>query len=131
MLLKVARFEIIYELKGKYPVSWLVLIAKVSRSGYDKWEATREMRAERQKQEHLLREKIMMIHQKRPSFGYPRVQIALKKEGIYVNHKRVYRLMKEMEIASIIRKKRRYFGRTPSVIHPNHVNRQFEKEMPN
>lgn len=34
-----------------------------------------------------------------------------------------------MEIASVIRKKRRYFGRTPSVIH--HVNRQFETETPN
>lgn len=73
----------------------------------------------------------MAIHQKRPSFGYPRIQVALRKEGLCVNHKRVYRLMKEMEISSVIRKKRRYFGKTVSVIHPNHVDRQFEAQKPN
>lgn len=39
--------------------------------------------------------------------------------------------MKEMKISSVIRKRRRYFGTIPSVIHPNHVNRQFRADKPN
>jgi putative transposase len=73
----------------------------------------------------------MAIHHIRPFYGYPRMKIALRKEGIFINHKRVYRLMKEMNIQSIIRKKRRYFGTTPSVVHPNRLNREFQAEAPN
>ncbi len=73
----------------------------------------------------------MEIHCLRPFFGYPRMTVALRKAGFWVNHKRVYRLMKELHIRSVIRKKRRYFGKTASVIHPNRLNRQFQTEHPN
>ncbi|MCG7320287.1 hypothetical protein MHL86_24550, partial [Brevibacillus laterosporus] len=45
--------------------------------------------------------------------------------------KRVYRLMKELNLRSIIRKKRRYFGKTVSVINPNLLNRKFNTDKPN
>lgn len=48
-----------------------------------------------------------------------------------MNHKRVYRLMKELNLRSIIRKKRRYFGKTVSVINPNLLNRKFNTDKPN
>ncbi|TPH16498.1 IS3 family transposase [Brevibacillus laterosporus] len=48
-----------------------------------------------------------------------------------MNHKRVYRLMKELNLRSIIRKKRRYFGKTVSVINPNLLNRKFKTDKPN
>nr|WP_181002923.1 IS3 family transposase [Bacillus thuringiensis] len=51
------------------------------------------------------------------------MQIALKKEVFHVNHKRVYRFMKEMNIRSVIRKKRRFFGRKASIMQPNRLNR--------
>ncbi len=59
------------------------------------------------------------------------MQIALRKKGWNVNHKRVYRLMKELNLRSIIRKKRRYFGKTVSVINPNLLNRKFNTDKPN
>jgi putative transposase len=59
------------------------------------------------------------------------MQAALRKEGFHVNHKRVYRLMKELNIQSVIRKKRRYFGKEPSVIHPNRFHRKFKANEPN
>ncbi|WP_270582121.1 IS3 family transposase [Bacillus subtilis] len=59
------------------------------------------------------------------------ITVALKKEGFCVNHKRVYRLMREMNIHSIIRKKRRYFGRKASVVLPNRLNREFQTNQPN
>jgi transposase InsO family protein len=118
-------------MKERYPLTWLVKIAEVSRSGYYKWQATVEKRSFREQEEQILKEHMMAIHQKRPYFGYPRMQMALRKEGFFVNHKRVYRLMKELNISAIIRKKRRYFGKTSSVVFPNQLNRQFHAEEPN
>ncbi|WP_412674795.1 IS3 family transposase, partial [Aneurinibacillus thermoaerophilus] len=45
-----------------------------------------------------------------------------------MNHKRVYRLMKDLDLRSVIRKKRRFFGKQPSVVYPNLLARQFKAE---
>lgn len=84
----------------------------------------------RQQREQIIKEHIMAIHRSRPFYGYPRITIALKREGFWINHKRVYRLMKEMNIQSIIRKKRRYFGRQAPVVLPNRLNREFQTNRP-
>ncbi len=47
-----------------------------------------------------------------------------------VNHKRVYRLMRKLGLQSIIRKKRRYFGRSGSVIFPDLLKRDFKSVAP-
>lgn len=73
----------------------------------------------------------MAIHQEHPYFGYPRMQIALRKKGMHVNHKRVYRLMKELNLRSIIRKKRRYFGKAASIINSDLLKRKFTADKPN
>ncbi|MCY9376708.1 IS3 family transposase [Bacillus sp. T17B1] len=129
--MKTARFEAVHELKDRYPITWLVCIAKVSRSGYYKWCKTQRIRMARQQREQIIKEHIMAIHHSRPFYGYPRITIALKREGFWINHKRVYRLMKEMNIQSIIRKKRRYFGRQAPVVLPNRLNREFQTNRPN
>ncbi|WP_429748714.1 MULTISPECIES: IS3 family transposase [unclassified Bacillus (in: firmicutes)] len=128
---KVKRFEIIHELHKNYPITWLVTIAGVSRSGYYKWRETEKVRRKRYQYEQLLKKHLMAIHHTRPFYGCPRLQIALKKEGFHVNHKRVYRLMKELNIRSVIRKKRRFFGRKASIIQPNRLNRVFKTNKPN
>ncbi|WP_064200093.1 IS3 family transposase [Brevibacillus brevis] len=43
-----------------------------------------------------LKEHIIAIYKTHPYFGYPRMRIALRKKGLSVNHKRIYRLMKEL-----------------------------------
>ena len=73
---------------------------------------------------------MIAIHLSHPYYGCPRMKIALQEEGIYLNHKRVYRLMKNLDIQSVIRKKRRYFGQSGSVLFPNRLNRQFEAKGP-
>jgi putative transposase len=112
-------------------LTWLVEIAEVSRAGYYKWRSTESKRKTRQQRDQILKEHLLAIHRSRPFYGYPRMQVALRKEGFHVNHKRVYRLMKELNIQSVIRKKRRYFGKEPSVIHPNRFNRKFKASEPN
>lgn len=39
--------------------------------------------------------------------------------------------MKELRIQSVIRKKRRFFGKQSSVVHPNRLDRQFTAKAPN
>lgn len=56
--------------------------------------------------------------------------IALRKTGYRINHKRTYRLMKLLKITSVIRKKRRYFGKTASVTYPNLLARNFKSDAP-
>jgi len=111
-------------------MGWLLKLAGISRAGYYKWRQKTSKPNSRVLQEQLLEGHIMAIHRLHPYFGYPRMTVALKREGIHVNHKRVYRLMKKLEIRSVIRKKRRYFGKQASVIHPNRLERQFHAETP-
>lgn len=63
--------------------------------------------------------------------GYPRITTALNKMGIKINHKRVYRLMRENGIHSITSKKRRYFGKKGSIMYPNLLEREFKNRQLN
>lgn len=114
----------------KYPLGWLLKLAEVSRAGYYKWRKRGSHLNSLMLQEKLLEEHIMAIHRLHPYFGYLRMTVAMKREGLHVNHKRVYRLMKKLGIRSVIRKKRRFFGKQASVVHPNRLERQFHAEAP-
>ncbi|EEM58628.1 Transposase [Bacillus thuringiensis serovar monterrey BGSC 4AJ1] len=48
-----------------------------------------------------------------------------------MNHKKVYRLMRELQIQSIIHKKRRFFNGKSSKVFPNEVEQQFRNCKPN
>lgn len=63
-------------------------------------------------------------------FGYKRMRTALGKEGLVVNHKKVRRLMRELQIRSVILKKRPIAGRKPSVLFRNVLNREFSATAP-
>ncbi|TXK68121.1 DDE-type integrase/transposase/recombinase [Paenibacillus sp. N3.4] len=67
----------------------------------------------------------MAIYFAYPYFGYPRMMTALWEAGYRVNHKKVWRLMKELSIQSVIRKKRNRSNYTPSIVYPNRLKRQF------
>jgi putative transposase len=125
---KQARFETIKEMKEEYPLVELCSIADVSRAGYYKWIATAEARKARAERDVFLKEHILAIHRLRPYFGYIRMHTALGKEGLVVNHKKVRRLMRELGIRSVIRKKRPFAGRKPSVLFSNILNREFTAE---
>lgn len=75
--------------------------------------------------------KIREIYSEDKTMGYPRITTTLKKMGVKINHKRVYRLMRENGIQSIIRKKRRRFGKKGSVMYPNLLNREFKNRQLN
>jgi len=66
-------------------------------------------------------------------YGYRRVTIDVRKEGYNLNHKTVYRLMKEMGLKSMVRMKKynSYKGGDESQVAPNILNREFEASKPN
>lgn len=115
-------------MRTQYPLSWLFCFAKVSRAGYYKWRKSSDATVLRREEEANLKEHILSIHRIHPYYGYLRMKVALRKEGLHINHKRVYRWMKELSIRSVSRKKRRFFGRQASVVNPDRLERQFNAE---
>lgn len=130
MVLKADRFQIIDNLREKYPLAWLLKIGEVSKAGYYKWRNTNSIRRIRFEENMLVKEHILAIHKMHPYYGYKRMTRALSREGIVANHKRVRRLMRELGIRSVIRKKRPFYGRKGSVLFPNVLNREFFAEKP-
>jgi len=129
------KYEVIREMsKGTYSIQLLCELAKVSKSGYYKWIKRQETPSEKQLEDEEIKKKIMECHKKyKGIYGYRRIQIWLRKiYGLLINHKRVQRLMREMTIQAVIRKKKPYYGKKEAyVISDNHLNRDFVASKPN
>ncbi|WP_124115998.1 IS3 family transposase [Paenibacillus xylanexedens] len=125
-----ARYQSVREISKWAPVVWLCKIAEISRAGYYKWKKSIVLREKRADRDADLKAHILGIHRLRPYFGYKRMRTALGKEGFVVNHKKVRRLMRELQIRSVIRKKRPFAGRKPSVLFRNVLNREFSAAAP-
>ena len=87
--------------------------------------ATMRYQSQRSPEERELTERIKAIAFERRRFGYRRVHQLLRREGAEVNHKKVYRLYREADLA--VRKRKRRKGvmveRQPLVLPdaPNHT----------
>lgn len=124
------RYHIIEKMKDRYPSTWLTEMAKVEHSGYYRWLKNGKASL-RKRDDVLLKEHILAIHQTHKMYGYPRMKIALRDKGFHVNHKKVYRLMSELGIQSIIRKKRRVWGNRLSRVFDNVLERNFKERLEN
>jgi transposase InsO family protein len=119
-------FRIVDGLRARHPLPVLLHHAGLSRSGYYKWKSA----GAREDNDKVIVEHIKAIHSLRPFYGYRRIKVALRREGFTVNHKRVYRLMRKLGIQSVIRKKRRYFGKSGSIVFPDLLCRDFKSTSP-
>ncbi len=104
----------------------------MSRSGYYKWLSYSKKSSDRGIKDRIIKDYIIEIHKKyRGTYGRKRICTYLNKIlDTPINHKRVYRLMKELGIKSIIRKKvyRRKFKSYE--IYDNILNREFRANQP-
>ena len=86
--------------------------------------ATYRYRAKNPDRDVELRSRLKELAGKRMRFGYRRLTVLLAREGIRVNHKRVYRLYREERLAMRIRQRRRlrWSGTItkPPAVRPNH-----------
>lgn len=83
------------------------------------------------KYENIKREISNIFHENKGLYGYPRITLVLRKKGFQINHKTVYKLMKEMGLKSIVRpKKYRSYKGNIGKVAPNLINRKFEACKP-
>lgn len=119
--------------KFKFPIKLLCEIANVQRSSYYKW--LNKKTTKNFKENELILKTIKEIHEENGSiYGYRRMTLNIADRlGIKVNHKRVYRIMKENNLLSVIRRRRKYFYRktTQQHVSENILNRKFYANKPN
>jgi putative transposase len=121
-------------MSDKYTISSLCKLACVSRSGYYKWlkRPTQTTDRDRDNENKIIKYHILDLHEKyRGTYGRKRICIYLNKIlPFVVNHKRVYRLMNELGIKSVIRKKvyKRKFK--TSNVADNILDRDFTASKP-
>ena len=73
-----------------------------------------------------------IYHENRGRYGYRRITIALRNKGIFLNHKTVQRLMKQMGLVCRVRaKKYRSYKGEVGRIAPNLLERNFVASRPN
>ncbi|HGN1708046.1 TPA: IS3 family transposase [Providencia rettgeri] len=73
-----------------------------------------------------------IYHEYKGRYGYRRIHLALKNEGITLNHKTVQRLMGLLNLKSTVRpKKYRSYRGDVGKIAPNHLKRDFTASKPN
>jgi transposase InsO family protein len=102
------RYRFISEHRAVYGVQRLCRILKVRRQGFYEWCAAQTGRDRRAGRDEDLAVVITGIHhQHRAAYGRPRITAELRRRGIRVNHKRVGRVMAELGLAGITRRRRR------------------------
>lgn len=128
-----SKHKVIDELKDKRSVKELCSYLGASRSGYYAY-----LKRKVNRPDVDLKNKIKSIYEKREKIvGYRRIQDELYRQyDLVVNHKKVLRLMQELGIKAIIRRK--YVHRTSHEvaisdgrIAENKLQRDFKADMPN
>jgi len=126
------RFRFIHAEKANYPVRVMCRVLKVSTSGY--YAYLERGPSTRQREDEKLKVHIGAIHvRSRGTYGRARVMQQLLREDVEVGKQRVARLMGEMGLQGLPRKR---FRRTTDSSHarpvaPNVLDRNFEAERPN
>ncbi|HGQ7578879.1 TPA: IS3 family transposase [Streptococcus pneumoniae] len=117
--------EIVQELMTEFSLDILLKAIKLARSTYyyhlkqlDKPDKDQELKAEIQS--------IFIEH--KGNYGYRRIYLELRNRGYLVNHKRVQRLMKVLNLQAKMRQKRKYSSHKGDVGKKadNLIQRQFE-----
>ena len=98
------KYRFIRDNLREYPLAMSCRILEVSRSGYYHWQKRKYIQRRLQEEKFLL---LIRKHhnQSKGRYGLLRLTNAIKREGIIVNKKRVYRLMNKYGIFSRTKKK--------------------------
>ena len=108
----------------------LLKIAGISRSVYYYYISKKDID---EKNKDVIEKIKEIYYANKGRYGYRRVTLELKNQGLNINHKKVQRLMKKFNLQSIIPKKRKYSsyrGQTGRIAD-NHIRRDFEAAAPN
>ena len=123
------KYQIIYRYREKYAISVMCNFFGVSRSGYYAF----VQRLGKPEADTALARAIEEC-QKRcgKTYGYRRVWLWLRQKNIYRNPKTVLRVMKQYDLLSEIRRRRKWVQMGQQVHkYENLLNRQFQADRPN
>ena len=129
-----SRFQFVEDHRGVFGVKRLCRMLQVSRSGFYRWSAGANARAERVRADAELAREIARIHTDSDgTYGVPRVTAELREGGMPVNHKRVERVMRTFGIVGLhLRKKVRTTIPEPLAAPvPDLLGRDFTATSPN
>ena len=129
MLSTQEKVSIVNELRQEWPLCRLLVAAELPRSTFyyhvrrpavpDRYLSVRSL---------VLR----IYHQHKGRYGYRRIRLACRNEGILLSGKTVRKLMRELGISSLIRvKKYRSYRGEQGRVCDNLLKRQFDAEQPN
>ena len=107
-------------------------IAGIARSAYYKWINRPESESDKENA-IILDAMIKLYNEVKGIYGYRRMKLNINRRlGKKYNHKRFYRLMKSINMKSVIRKKKKnYIHSTPQITAENRLNREFHADKPN
>lgn len=104
----------------------------VSRAAYYAWE---KKLAQTEQDDGRMRQVFDAYQTSYKTYGYRRITLALQqKQGLFINHKVVLRLMNQLDIRSVARKPnvyRKYAQSSSPHKYPNHLDRNFSATRPN
>ena len=101
-------------------------LAGIARSSYYKWLNKEETKKDKENS-IIIKELTKIYDDVNVIYGYRRMTMNINRNlNKQYNHKRIYRLMKSMNLQSVIRKKKkRYVKSTPQITAENVLNRDF------
>jgi transposase InsO family protein len=98
----VNRFQFVADHQRRYGVKRLCTILGVARSSFYYWRRTAADRAARQVADAALTTRIRAVHRESDgTYGVPRITAELREDGERVNHKRVARVMRSINLAGV------------------------------
>ncbi|MFN7095531.1 MAG: IS3 family transposase [Burkholderiales bacterium] len=106
----------------------------VAKASYYYWLNTAEIRAAKLAEEDKIVAEIKQVFRaSRKSYGYRKITKTLTKQGNFVNHKKVLKLMRKHNLRSRVVKKFKAttYSKHDLAIFPNLLNRQFRVPKPN
>jgi arginine repressor len=130
----VNRFQFVADHQRRHGVKRLCTILGIARSSYYYWRHTATDRAARQAADALLAARIRVVHRESDGiYGVPRITAELREEGDRVNHKRVARVMRSINLAGVrLRRRHRTTIADPAAAKaPDLIGRDFTATVVN
>jgi len=126
------KYRFIDKHRASYPIRVLCRVMEVASSGYYRW--CQQPQSQREQADQQLLEKIERVHQaSRQCYGSPKIEQALRQQGIRCGRNRIMRLMRLVGLSS---KRQRTFKRTTQRnpqhrYAPNQLQQHFSVSAPN
>lgn len=114
-----------------FSIKSLCEVMNISRSGYYKWLKTKDVLNRYEINRRDLEELIRDIHQKKPSYGYRRINaIIRRKTGWYVSDNLIHKVCKILKIRSKTKHYKKYTKGEELIKYPNLINGNWKTTRP-